>query len=147
MAAKTISTEVVGIKALTEDLLKLANDHSSQLLPYLQQAAQRALTPTADTLRSTLPHRSGRLAGSVRVAKTRTGARISEGSDDVIYAGPVDFGGYPPPRPYLANGRYLFPVVQSTTAQAERIYNQAVSQALGRIHWTNETTDAGAVHD
>jgi hypothetical protein len=146
MPQTTISTEVVGIKALTKDLLRVADEHSGQLLPFLQAAAERAMAPIANAVRSSLPHRSGRLAASVRVARSRTGASVREG-DGLLYAGPVDFGGWPPGRPYLPNGRYLFPAAGNLSGQAERIYNQAVATALDHIQWTNETSSPEAVHD
>jgi hypothetical protein len=149
VANKTIiEAEVVGIKALSQDLLKLADDRSGQLLPYLQAAAMSAMEPVANALRTALPHRTGALASSVRVARSRTGASIREGNeDDVLYAGPVDFGGYPGERPYLPNGRYLFPTTQSLSGRAEAIYNQAVAKALQTIKWTNQTSTPGEVRD
>jgi hypothetical protein len=145
--AGAISAEVVGIRALTKDLLKLADDHSGTLLPYLQEAAMAAMQPGAEAVRGALPSVSGRLRGSVRVRRNRTGATVIEGGEGVLYAGPVDFGGYPESRPYLPNGRYLFPQMERVTARAESIYTKAVQQALDRIQWTNETTNAGAIHD
>jgi hypothetical protein len=149
MATKTVvEAEVVGIRALTEDLLKMADSHASQLLPYLQAAAVKAMEPIADATRGSLPHRSGRLAGTVRTARSRTGASVREGGiDNVVYAGPVDFGGWPPGRTYIPNGRYLFPAAQQLSSKAEAIYNQAVARALPHIKWTNQTTNPEAVHD
>jgi hypothetical protein len=149
VATKTVvEAQVKGISALTRDLLKLADDHSSQLLPYLQNAATQAMYPIADATRSALPHLRGRLAGTVRVARNRTGASVREGGiNDVVYAGPVDFGGWPPTREYIPTGRYLFPTAESLSAKAEAIYNQAVAKALQNVKWTNDTNDPKAVHD
>jgi len=151
VAAKTktvVEAQVVGIQALTRDLLRLADEHSGQLLPYLQRAAMQAMYPIADATRGALPHLTGRLAGTVRVAKSRTGASVREGGiHGVVYAGPVDFGGYPDDRPYLPNGRYLFPTAQKLSSKAESIYNVAVAKALEGMVWTNTTSTPGAVHD
>src|SRR5215471_14210109 len=143
--AEVISVEVVGIKALTNDLLRMSNQYSGQLLPYLQAAGEQAMEPIAEAVRGTLPRITGRLIGSVRVNRTRTGAAVREGNEEVVYAGPVDFGGYPGSRPFYPNGRYLFPAAQHLSAVAESVYTQAVNKALDHIKWTNETSDAKAV--
>jgi hypothetical protein len=144
-----VQTEVVGIKALARDLLEAANDQSGKLLPYLQQAAMTAMEPIAQALRGKLPRGpTGRLIGSVRVRRTRTGATVAEGDNSqVVYAPQVDFGGYPGNRPYFPNGRYLFPTVQGMSLQAQRIYEDAIQKGLDGFPWTNVTTDPEAVHD
>jgi hypothetical protein len=69
------------------------------------------------------------------------------GRSSVPYAGPVEFGGYPGNRPYLPQGRYLFPAAGRLVMDAARIYTDALQAALAQMSWTNETTDPGSVHD
>jgi hypothetical protein len=131
---------VVGLRALQRDLARLADPRAGDLSRALVAAGRRVAEPIADTVRNAYPHRTGRLAGSVRVTASRTGAAVRVGRKSVPYAGPVDFGGYPDDRPYVPDGRYLYPAARHLAAQAAFLYQRAVTDAVADFAWTNTGT-------
>lgn len=50
------------------------------------------------------------------------------GTARVPYAGPVDFGGYPGDRRYIATGRILYPALEAKRAAVMRRYEDAIQQ-------------------
>jgi hypothetical protein len=139
---------VVVLNALYKDLAKLSDPRSGDLAKALVQAGVDAMTPIANAVRTAYPHKTGHLAGSVKVTKSRTGAAVRVGSKVKIpYAGPVDFGGYPDGRPFLADGRYLYPTAKAMLPQAIHDYEAAIVHVCETFPWTNSTTSAGSVHD
>lgn len=137
---------IVGVKALLRDLQQ-AGEPTGELIAALKQAGREAATPIAAAAQAAVPHVSGTLGGDIRVTASRTGAAVRMGRSSVPYAGPVEFGGYPGNRPYLPQGRYLFPAAGRLVMDAARIYTDALQAALAQMSWTNETTDPGSVHD
>jgi hypothetical protein len=150
MATPTV--QVVGLAALRTDLARLAGGSSGPLNKALAQAAGAAVGPVADITRSRLPQDSGRLAGDVRLETKPTGAAVTMGRDSIRYAGWVEFGGtrrvpHTSTRAYDPRGRYLFPAALSLAAKVPDLYAVAIQRVLNGFTWTNETNDAGAVHD
>lgn len=133
---------VIGMRALSRDLAKLTSDRGA-LYKALQGAARQAVEPVASATRSALPQVSGRLAGTVRVGATRTGASLKMGTTARRYAGWVEFGGnrrtpWPSSRPYLSQGRYMFPLARDLAGEAAGIYATATEKAINDFPWTNE---------
>jgi hypothetical protein len=138
------TTTLVGLAAFARDGNRLCASGGA-LDRSLSQAGQAVLEPIAAQVRSAYPRgKTGRLAGSVKVAGVPTGAALTV---DVVYAGPVDFGGYPAGRPYIASGRYLFPAASALPESATEAYSAGVQRAVDGFGWTNETSNPGAVHD
>jgi hypothetical protein len=140
--AKAPVVAVIGMRALAKDLAKLTSDRGA-LNKALAAAARQAVEPIAAATRSSLPQVSGRLAGTVRVGATRTGASVRMGSSSRRYAGWVEFGGtrrapFVSSRPYLAQGRYMFPVAHDLAGEAAGIYSAATERAINDFPWTNE---------
>lgn len=142
---------IVGLNALARDLKRLPD--SDTLLKALRESARTAAQPVAAAVQAAIPHVSGNLAGSVRVYATRTGATIREGNKtDVLYAGPADFGGWPPRRstsyPFQPEGRWLYPTAKRADLSdvALRAYTAAIQKAVDEFNWTNEG-GAESVHD
>ena len=149
MAAPVV--QVVGARALRQDLSRLADDVNGPMYKAMKQAGRLAAEPVAALTRESLPHVSGTLAGDVRTSGTRTGAAVRMGRASVAYAGWVEFGGTRPDgseRPYQPGGRYLFPAARSLAEQAAASYGTALSALFARSDiWTNTSLDPGAVHD
>lgn len=148
--------EIAGLKELRRDLLALDKEYFAKAMV---EAGMSVAEPIASAIRGALPHKSGRLAGSVRVGKVRTGATIRTGTKAIPYGGPVEFGGYPRPavlsaranrrgnvpaslltgryggRPYQRGGRYIFPTAKAMTSAAEAKYSTAVEGAINRYPW------------
>jgi hypothetical protein len=135
--------QLVGLNALANDGRRLcapggALDHS------LSQAGRTVLEPVAAQTRSSYPNVSGTLAASVVTTTSRSGAAVRV---EAVYAGPVDFGGWPPGRDYVSSGRYLFPAGAGVDSSALDAYGAASQRALDGFAWTNATASAGSVHD
>ena len=151
VAQSSAAVEVVGLKALARDVKRLGT--APDLLVQMREAARQAAEPVAAAIRSALPRsntdHAGRLAGSVRTTATRTGAAVRMGTAAVDYAGPVEFGGWPVGREYVADGRYMYPTAResnmATTAATN--YSAAIQRAVNGYNWTNTTKEGDAVHD
>jgi hypothetical protein len=152
--------EVIGAKALRKDINRLTADQRSPLYAAMRAAGAAAVAPILPAARAALPvserpagrwHRPGRLAASVRVGATRTGAGVRMGSKAVPYAGWVEFGGrrhrpHDSARPFVKDGRYLFPAAMALAPRAASDYADALTRIFGSSGvWTN--TGTGGVHD
>lgn len=138
--ATTETVDVVGLAALASDGRRLCANGGA-LDAALSQAGRTVLEPVAAQTRSAYPNVSGTLAGSVTVTTSRSGAAVRV---EAIYAGPVDFGGWPPGRTYVGSGRYLFPAAESIDASGPEAYAAATQRALDGFAWTNS---GGSAHD
>jgi hypothetical protein len=95
----------------------------------LQRELRRLNTELPKELRGRLRTIAARVAGLLRgPAPPLVGqARVT------LYAGPVEFGGWPKGRPYVAKGRYIFPTVEAERseieAELERISDEFLAKA------------------
>jgi hypothetical protein len=133
---------IVGVGALAGDLERLAAT-GGPLDRASSDAAVKLLTPAAATTTAAIPVDTGAMAASVVVKPETLGAALSEGTG-VVYAGWVDFGGGHG-RPYLPQGRYLYPATADLEGQAEPVFDQAYQAAIDAFAWTNSGTTPGAV--
>jgi hypothetical protein len=139
--------QMVGLAALARDVARAAAPGGA-LDQATSEAAATAMDPVASQTRSSVPTgNTGRLSGSVRVTRSRSGAAARMGDEGVLYAGPVEFGGWPEGRVYLANGRYLFPAGAPLEGSAPQLLSDALQRALDGFAWTNTTTNPESVHD
>jgi hypothetical protein len=63
------------------------------------------------------------------------------GRASLPYAGPLEFGGWPAGREFVASGRYLFPAAGRLAGEAAELYSNALQRGLDAFPWTNEGTD------
>lgn len=146
--AKPAVVQIVGLAALRRDLNRMGKEKNSPLYAILTAGARQAADPIAARVRASLPRRSGRLAGDVRISTTKTGASMRMGRKSIPYAGPVDFGGYPGERDYLPNGRYMFPAAHALASTARNTYSAAMDRVMNSSSvWTNTSTNPGSIHD
>jgi hypothetical protein len=151
MAAKAPQVEVVGMRALNRDIQRLTDDRGP-LNKLMSAAGRQAAEPVAAATRSRLPQVSGRLAGDVRVTASRSGAAVRMGRSNLRYAGWVEFGGtrktpHRSSRPFLTQGRYMFPAAAQLAPVSARLYSDAVTRAFETYPWSNTTSAGGSVHD
>lgn len=143
---------VVGLAALNRDIRR-AGDIASPLNEVLAGAGRTAAEPVARATAVSLPrvdtleHEAGTMADSIRVTATRTGAAVRMGTGRNPYAGPLEFGGWPPGREFVASGRYLFPAAGRLANEAATLYAEAVQRGLDAFPWTNTTTNPEAVRE
>jgi hypothetical protein len=134
-----VAVTVVGVEALQADMAR-ATRAGGPLDRAMAAAGVESVAPVATAARAAVPHETGRLAAAITVTGSRSGASVRY--QGVVYAGPVDFGGYPGDRPYIPSGRYLFPAAAQLGPTAQARFSAAVGAALGRYGWTNTGPDA-----
>lgn len=88
----------------------------------------------SNTAAAKMPHRSGRMASAVWARKTKRGAKVGISKRQVPYAGWIEFGGSRG-RPYVAQGRYLYPTAKAAAGLLERAGAKAARIEIGRFHW------------
>jgi hypothetical protein len=153
--AQAPTVDVVGLKALMRDLAKASDDRAGVVANYMKDAGRRVANPVANVARTAMQidttegRRGPHLTGNIRVSATRTGASIRMGSKSVPWAGWVEFGGkrqrpHFSERPYLKDGRYLFPAARSMAQSSAQLYSDAIAKAFDNFPWTNTS---GAPHD
>ena len=123
---------VVNIEGL--DKLRRALRKTGDNLDDLKAAHQAAAGMVLRLALFRLPQRSGRLKASLRVGKGAASSLVREGRASVPYAGPVEFGGWPKGRPFVKEGRYLFPAAKQATPAIEAIYARAVQKEADKFN-------------
>ena len=125
-----VSVTVVGADELRRGMVLLAGDLSKNTRDYLDEVARRR----ADATVLIVPRVTGRLAGSVTVTRTSSGANVSIGNEGTPYAGWVEFGGTRG-RPYISEGRYLYPVALADQAQVDRDVTTTTEREIRGFRW------------
>lgn len=131
--AKPSLVEFEGLAELRRDLAKIDKETMAKAMI---EAGLAISEPAARAISAALPHRTGRLSGSVRASRIRTGAAVRTGTRAIPYAGPVEFGGYPGRRPYLPQGRYIFPTARGYAERAADKYVDEINKAINSFQWT-----------
>ena len=109
------------------------NRWAEQLAPAVDKAAAEVTARAAAAVRGELPKRSGRLAGSVDVGVDNDGAYVGLGVG-IDYAGWIEYGGTRG-RPYVADGRYLWPTAQTFTDEYVAAAEGAAADSVDRFPW------------
>jgi hypothetical protein len=92
----------------------------------------RVADGVAGAVRGRVPHRTGRLAGSVEAQHgTDPGVGIGAG---VPYAGWIEFGGTRG-RPYVPTGRYLYPTALAAEPLLVAAGEITAQRNIGGMHW------------
>lgn len=119
--------KIDGLAVFVRNLRKLDAELPKTLRVGFNTAAQLVV----DYAKPRYPRRTGRAAGTIRTASTRSAVRVSEGGKRAVYAPWLDFGGKvgrkrSVSRPFIKEGRYLY---AGLSAEREKIM-QAVTDAL-----------------
>ncbi len=162
MAARV---KMFGVAQMQRDLKRLFDEDRGGATVALKAAGKEAAEPVLARVRAELPNRTGNLRGTLRVSPTKTGANIRLGTKKYPYAGAVDFGGYPRPgkqaaptgirgvarriaaffgrsanpgggRPYLPEGRYLYPAAKAEQGKVVPLYAAALQAAINAYPWS-----------
>jgi hypothetical protein len=99
--------EVEGMANLRRLLRRIGPD----LLPHLRAAHQAVARTVTAAARPRAPHRTGRLAASVRPGATVAGALVRAGNGRVPYAGPIHYGW---PARHIAAHPFVIDAARST---------------------------------
>ena len=119
--------KVYGLDEFARGARKLAGNIDEAAGDDLQSVADMA----ANTVRATVPRRTGRMAGSVSSGRRGRRAAVSYG---VPYAGWIDYGGTRG-RPYVRQGRYLYPTARAAADEAERASEDAARKEIRTMIW------------
>lgn len=91
-----------------------------------------------DRAQPQVPRRSGKLAASIKPMSTQKTGRVGYGTYNAVpYAGFVEFGGQvgrpgTPVRPYVKQGRYLFPAAEQERGTLVDTLERSLDQLIQR---------------
>ena len=118
----------------TRDLIHLAAKVTAAAIVANRIAAATAAHGLALRVRGTIPHRTGRLAASITVNTTDSGATFTMGNSDTPYARWVEYGSKgSTARPYKRLGRYVGPAKRGIQPIYEGAANAAMSRETAKI--------------
>jgi len=125
------SIKVKNLKPLSGALKKIDQDAPKQLRMALNGVADIVV----QAVRPQIPRKTGAAAKSVKTKSTRTSARISVGGARASYYPWLDFGGSVGPRksvhrPFIKEGRYLYPTLAREQANITKALEDALSQLI-----------------
>ncbi|HSH58629.1 MAG TPA: hypothetical protein VK988_03105 [Acidimicrobiales bacterium] len=92
----------------------------------------RSAEGVAGKVRAKINSKTGRAARTVKAARTQKGAVVRAGGKSVPYYGPLDFGGYPKGRPFIPEGRYLYPTAEAEGPKAVREVEDGMRDLIRR---------------
>lgn len=125
--------EVVKIQGLSQFIRNLKR-LDSNAPKAMRVALNDAVDIVLDYARPRVPQRTGRAAGSLRAQSTQTTARVAAGGSRAPYYPWLDFGGRvgrrkATKRPFIGDGRYIYPALAARRLQFEAALNKALVDA------------------
>lgn len=129
MPAPPIKAEVHGVVEFERGARRLFQNIDTAADANFRTVADQA----AVLVRGRVPHQTGRLAASLAGTSSHDGATVGYG--EVVYAGPVDYGGWPPGRPFIPQGRYLYPTALETVSVLKRAGQVAAANEIRKMLW------------
>ncbi len=131
MARPAQQVQIKGARELRRALNKIDRDLGKQLRRALKDEVAE---PAAAKIRSRVPRLTGRWSSKITAGASQSSAYVTWGRSTVPYAGPVEHGGYPAGRPFVKEGRYVWPTAKELDPQIEdaalRVFDR-VSRAAG----------------
>jgi hypothetical protein len=124
-----VGGDVVRIDGLRE-LSKALRGVEDGLQKEVSGVFKRAAEKVAGKARARINSRSGKLAGSLRPFGTQRKAGVRMGRKAVPYAGPYEFGGYPAGRPFVPEGRAIYPTFRDEAANVRQDVAEGLSDLI-----------------
>lgn len=121
-----VTVKVDGARELRRALKRAGAD-----MKELSAAHRAASSIVAQAAAAFVPHRSGRLAASIRAQATRTRARVAAGSSAVPYAGPIHWGW---PRRNIAPSLFLTEAAADTEPLWVERYEAEVAKLVDKVN-------------
>ena len=133
MADELVEVKVLGLPELALGMDELAGRVDDTAPERLERVASIA----AGGVRTIVPYRTGRLASTVKsaLAKSQKKATVRIGAR-VPYAGWIEFGGTRG-RPYVPEGRYLYPTALKASPLAVAAVKSATNDEIKGMRWKN----------
>jgi hypothetical protein len=132
-ASAPVSVELEGLDELADGSEKLTEKIGETAGERLYGVAQNA----GGEVQAKVPRRTGRLAASVKTALAKNEKRASVRiGTRVPYAGWIEFGGTRG-RPFIRQGRYLYPTALSSgrEAEAKAAAERAANDEIRSFRW------------
>lgn len=129
--------KIGGLRQFSKDLRKIDAELPKELRKVGNAAAELVVT----TGRPKIPKRSGAAARSLRVASTRTAARVRAGGARVPYYPWLDYGGEgrikgrPAARKFVKTGRYLYPSYYAVRDQVATELEAGLRRVASSTGW------------
>jgi len=123
---------VGGLGALNRGLRAVDGEAPKQLRLALNDAAQLLI----DEARPEVPSETGAARRSMVARSTRTAARVAVGGKRAPYFPWLDFGGQgkvagrPAPRPFLPDGRYVYPTLARIRPRIEARLQEGIAAVI-----------------
>ena len=129
--AKSYEVQIEGLKDVQKALKAVDKSAPKQLRIALNSVADLVVKQA----RPLIPKRSGAAARSLKPKSTRTEARISFGGKTAPYSLWLEFGGRVGKRksvmrPFIAEGRYIFPTIRKNRAGIQNLAQEGLDQAM-----------------
>lgn len=126
--------EPIPIEGL-RDLVRRLRQVDADLPKAMRLAANEAAQVVVDEAQRHVPRRSGKAAKSIKARSTRTAARVDSGGNRAPYMPWLDYGGKvgkndSASRPFIADGRYVYPAFRSKRQQVEDTYRAALDRII-----------------
>lgn len=123
------AVRIEGFRELRNALRALGRDAPKALRVAGNEAAQLVV----DNARPRVPRRSGKAAGSIKAKSTQTATKIASGGRAAPYMPWLDYGGAvgrndTARRPFVADGRYVYPAYRAVKDDFGRVLNAAVKR-------------------
>lgn len=122
--------KVEGLKEFTRSLKRLDAEVPKAMRVALNGAADIVL----DYARPKIPRRTGRAAASLKAKSTQTAVRVAAGGKKAPWYPWLDFGGRvgrrkQTKRPFIKEGRYIYPALTAKRAEFEAALVKALTGA------------------
>lgn len=123
---------VGGLSQLSRALRKVDDEAPKQLRLTFNEAADLLIERT----KPKIPVVSGAAARSMVARSTRTSARIAVGGKKARYFPWLDFGGQgrvkgrPAARPFIKEGRYVYPTLREIKPEIEKLLQNGIVQVI-----------------
>jgi hypothetical protein len=127
--------EVGGLAALNRGLRAIDSEAPKQLRLTFNEAAETLVERT----RPEIPSVTGAARASMKARSTRTSARVAVGGKRAAYYPWLDFGGEgrvkgrPAPRPFLKDGRYVYPTLRRIRPEIEQMLADGLSAVIANV--------------
>lgn len=131
MSSKSFEIQIDGLKDVQKRLKAVDKSAPKALRVGLNEVAELVISKA----RPLMPRRTGAMQRSLKARSTRTESRVTLGGNKAPYALWIEFGGKvgrkkSVVRPFIKEGRYLFPTIRRNRAEIQALGAEKLTEAL-----------------